>query len=113
MAARIPAASKRMLSEMHLRLTQGGAMVDRAKQAEAAQLLPEVEDLLHRGIACGALADPWNVLGFQGMFPLSQGQGDAVRAPRIDDLVQVVGGQLDLYARVLSESAAAGDSGRV
>ena len=23
------------------------------------------------GLACGAFADPWNVLGFQGLFPLS------------------------------------------
>ena len=37
---------------------------------EAAQLLDEIEDHLDRGIDCRALADPWNILGFQGMFPL-------------------------------------------
>ena len=38
-------------------------------------MLPEVEDLLQRGIACGALVDPWNILGFQGQYPRFHGAG--------------------------------------
>jgi hypothetical protein len=109
-AARIPAASVRLLSEMHLRLTAGQAHVDRGELAEAARLLPEVEDLLHRGIACGAVVDPWNVLGFQGLFPLSPASEDSLPDPRVADLVQVVEQLFTLYARLRSEAAAAGET---
>src|SRR5262249_23651778 len=65
-------------------------------------------DLLRRGIACGALADPWNVLGFQGLFPLFMAREDSVRDPRIDELVYLMEQTFTLYARLLSEAAAAG-----
>jgi hypothetical protein len=108
-AARIPAASVRLLSEMHLRLTAGQAHVDRGELAEAARLLPEVEDLLHRGIACGAVVDPWNILGFQGLFPLFAAMEDSLPDPRIDNLIQVVEQTLNLHARLRSEAAASGE----
>ena len=78
-AAKIPAASVRMLSEIHQRLSAVHMRVDRGELTEAGRLLPEVEDLLRRGIACGAFADPWNILGFQALFPLSAAREDAVR----------------------------------
>ena len=69
-AAQIPATSVRMLSEIRVRLTSGQALAARGKPVAATKLLRECEDFLHRGIECGALADPWNALGFQGLFPL-------------------------------------------
>jgi hypothetical protein len=112
-ARRIPAVSLRMLSEILGRLTSGAVEVEHGRLREAARLLPEVEDLLRRGIGCGAFADPWNVLGFQGLFPLSPAREDSVRDPRIDELVQVVEQMFNLYARLMSEAAAAGDGGLV
>jgi hypothetical protein len=109
-AACIPAAPVRLLSEMHLRLTAGRAHADRGELAQAAALLPEVEDLLRRGIACGAVVDPWNVLGFQGLFPLSPASEDSLPDPRVPHLVEVVEQILNLYARLRSEAAAAGDA---
>src|SRR5208282_6354077 len=107
-AARIPAASARMLSEILGRLTDGQLQAERGDLAEAARRLPEIEALVQRGIQCGALADPWNILGFQGLFPLSAAREDSVRDGRIDDLVQVVDRVLSLYSRLLSEAAATG-----
>lgn len=109
-ARRILAVSVRLLSEILGRLSAGGVEVEHGKLREAARRLPEVEDLLRRGIACGAFADPWNVLGFQGLFPLSGAREDAVRDPRQDELVGVVEQGFTLYARVMSEAAAAGDA---
>jgi hypothetical protein len=108
-AARIPAVSARMLSELHCRLTTGRLHAERGELAEAAALLPEIDDLLKRGIACGAMADPWNILGFQGLFPLSPAREDSFRDPRIEELVQVVEQSLSLHARLSHEAAAAGD----
>ena len=109
-ASKIPAASVRMLSEIHGRLTTGQMHVDRSELAEAARLLPEVEELLKRGIACGALADPWNILGFQALFPLSATREDSVRDMRVDELIQTVERLLNFHSRFLSESAAVGES---
>jgi hypothetical protein len=108
-AKKIPAASVRMLSEISIRLTDGWQRVERGDLAGAAQQLPEVEDLLRRGIACGALVDPWNVLGFQGLYPLFHSVEDSVRDNRIDELVAAVEKSFGLYARVISEAAAAGE----
>ncbi len=112
-ARRIPAVSVRLLSEILGRLTSGQVEAERGNLRAAAQRLPEVEDLLRRGIACGAFADPWNVLGFQGLFPLSPAREDSIRDPRIDELVQVVEQTFNLYARLSSDASAAGDAGLV
>jgi len=106
--AHLPVASARMLTEIHIHLTTGHILVERGQLAEAAQRLAVVEDLLRRGIACGALADPWNVLGFSGQYPRFHALEDSVRDHRIDDLTHAVEGLLNLYARVLSEGAAQG-----
>jgi hypothetical protein len=108
-AAKIPAASVRMLSEVLGRVALGQLRADRRELAQAVALLPEIDELLRRGIACGALADPWNILGFQGLFPLSPAREDAVRDTRIDELVQVVDLILNLHARLSSEAAAVGE----
>ncbi len=107
-ARRIPAASMRLLSELLGELTSGRLAVEGGDLHGAARRLPAAEQLLHRGIACGAFADPWNVLGFQGLFPLSPAREDSVRDPRIDELLQSVEGLLNLYSRLLGEAAAAG-----
>jgi hypothetical protein len=107
-AARIPAASVRMLSEILSLLTTGQLCAERGELAEAAALLPEVDNRLHLGIACGALADPWNILGFQGLYPLSPAREDSVRDTRLDELVHVVDYALTLHARLSSEAAATG-----
>jgi hypothetical protein len=110
-AARIAVASVRMLSEMHILLTTGRLRVGRGELEEAARHVGEVEALVKRGIASGALVDPWNVLGFQGNFPRSNAIEDSVRDFRIDELTRVIDGLFDLYARLLSEAAARGKLG--
>jgi hypothetical protein len=104
----IPVVSVRLLTEMHIRLTTGRLHVERGEVEQAARLLPEIEDMLQRGIGCGAVVDPWNILGFQGQYPRFTALEDSVRDHRIDELVQVMDQLFNLYAQVLSEGAAAG-----
>jgi len=108
-AARVPTASMRMLSEIHIQLTTSHIMSERGKLVEAANHLDNAEDVLHRAIACGAMADPWNILGFQALFPLFTAMEDSVRDTRIDELVNVVARLLAQYAHLRGEAAAAGD----
>jgi hypothetical protein len=106
-ARRIPAASVRLLSDILGKLAAGGVECEQGRLHQAAARLGEIEDQLRRGIACGAFADPWNILGFQGLFPLSPAREDSIRDPRLDELVQVVEQTFTLYARLMSEAAAA------
>jgi hypothetical protein len=110
-AANIPAPATRFGAEIRLRQTEAGFAVKDGKLPEVVRLLVEVEDLLRRGIDCGALIDPWNILGFQGLFPIFPGRDDTVRDPRAEDLILTVGRQFDLYAQGLAAAAAGADRG--
>lgn len=108
-ARRIPTASVRFLSEILSRLSTAHHTAEAGKPHDAARVLPEIDDLLQRGIACGAIADPWNILGFQALFPLSPAQEDSLRDPRLDELVQVIEQIFHVHARLRGEAAAAGE----
>lgn len=104
----VPATSARLTCELHCRLALAHLAVDRQDLDRAAAFLPEIEDLLSRGIDCGAIGDPWNILGFQGQFSVFQALENSVHDHRIDDLLQQMRQIFGLYARILSEAAAAG-----
>jgi hypothetical protein len=106
--ARIPVASVRMLTEMQILLTTGDLSIDQGRLADTAKQLGAVEDLLKRGIACGALVDPWNILGFAAQYPRFQSIEDSVRDPRIDDLIHIIDQFFNLYGKLLSEGASSG-----
>jgi hypothetical protein len=108
-SARIPAPSVRFSCEVRLRQTEAEFAAKLGNVREAARLLAEAEDLLRRGIDCGAIMDPWNVLGYQGLFPIFPGRDDTVRDPRAEELILTVGRQLDRYARALAAATTAGD----
>lgn len=108
-AARIAAPAVRFGTEVRIRQTEAGFAADAGRPADAVPLLAEVEQLLRRGIACGALIDPWNILGYQGLFPIFPGREDTVRDPRAEELIHLMGRQFDLYSRVIAAAAVAGD----
>ncbi|OWK39218.1 hypothetical protein FRUB_06300 [Fimbriiglobus ruber] len=108
-AAKIPAPAARFGSEIRLRQTEASFAIRAGRLANAHQLMSDVEDLLNRGIDCGALIDPWNILGYQGLFPIYPGRDDTVRDPRAEDLILTIGRQFDLYAQGLSAAAAGPD----
>ncbi len=105
----VPVASARMACEIDCRLTAAHLAADKGRLEEAASRIPEIEDLLHRAIECGALADPWNILGFGGQFSLFPAIENTIHDHRIDDLIDLINDIFDLYARLEKEAAAAGD----
>ena len=107
-ASRLNVASARMLTEMQILLTTGRIWIEQGKLADAARNLGLIEDLLKRGIACGALVDPWNILGFGGNYPRFHAVEDAVHDARIDDLTAIVDQFFTLYGQLLSEGATSG-----
>ena len=107
-ASVVSVASARMTCEMDCRLTSAHLLADQGRTEEAAKRIPEIEDLLHRAIECGALADPWNILGFGGQFSLFPAIENTIHDHRIDDLIDLINDTFDLYARLEKEAAAAG-----
>lgn len=109
-AQQIPTASLRFLGEIRVRQSTAELAIHAGELRGAASILPEVEDLIRRGIGCGALADPWNILGYQGLYPLFQSKEDSVHDPRNEDLIDALTRQFDLYARLLAGAAFIGDA---
>ncbi|TWU30038.1 hypothetical protein Pla144_08240 [Bythopirellula polymerisocia] len=107
-SVRVPAA--RMLSEIYCRLTAGHDAIDNGELARTAENLHEIVAITHRAIECGALVDPWNVVGFAGNFSLFPALENSVHDWRVDELIELVEQVLDLTARAWSESAAIDDS---
>lgn len=106
----IPAASTRFETEIQLQLTQALLEAECGTVAQGAEALIRAEELLHRGIECGALVDPWNILGFQGQFPLFSAREDSVPDPRVDRLLALMDQLFNSFSRVECEAAAQGDS---
>ncbi|MAT71961.1 MAG: hypothetical protein CMJ58_20855 [Planctomycetaceae bacterium] len=103
-------ASARMLTAIYCHLTSGHDALDRHDPHAAAENLQAIDELLHRGIECGALVDPWNVVGFAANFSLFPALENTVHDWRVDELIELVEQILDLCARAWSEAAVVDDS---
>jgi hypothetical protein len=106
----VPVASARMKCDIYCRLTTANMQIEAGQLTEAAALLEEVEDLLHRAIECGALVDPWNMLGFGGQYSLFPSPENSVYDHRIDDLIDLVGETFAVYVQIEKEAAAGGNA---
>ena len=107
-AAVIPCLSARFESEIQSRLVMVPRIVRNGELDTARRLITEVIQLLHRGIECGGLVDPWNILGFQGLFPLFFTREDSIPDSRVEVLLDIMGQIFDACALTMSEAAAAG-----
>jgi hypothetical protein len=99
-------ASARTLTAIYCRLTSGHDALDRDELEPVVDDLEQVETLLHRAIECGAMVDPWNIVGFAANFSLFPALENTVHDWRVDELIELVEQILDLAARAWSEAAA-------
>ncbi len=106
----IPAVSARMICQIHCLIAATHRAADRGQPAEGAARLAEVETLLHRGIECGAIVDPWNILGFGGQFSLFPAVENSIPDSRVDDLLELMERLFNTYARVWHQAAASHDA---
>jgi hypothetical protein len=108
-ASVIPSTAARFETEIQWRVSAAHIQLDQERIEDAAKFVPEIEDLLKRGIECGALVDPWNILGFQGQFPLFHTREDSIADTRIDRLLSLMEQTFGLSSRLLGEAAASGN----
>ena len=106
----VPTASARFLCEIGCRLTSAHLALDRGSISEATEDLSRIETMLHRGVECGALVDPWNILGFDAHFSLFPALENSIHDFRIDQLLEIVERTLGLYSQIWAEAATRDDS---
>ncbi|MCG8448754.1 MAG: hypothetical protein MI725_04115, partial [Pirellulales bacterium] len=99
-------ASARMLTEVYCRLTAGHDAIDDGALNDVVGHLAACESLVEDAIECGALVDPWNVVGFAANYSLFPALENTVHDWRVDELIELVEQVLDLCARAWSEAAA-------
>ena len=104
----IPAVSIRFECDIHCLLTSCRQHLRSGDVQKASDNLAEARELLQRGIECGALVDPWNILGFQGQFPLFTAREDAVPDVRVESLLELMERLFLVFSETLSEAAARG-----
>ncbi|MEM9826507.1 MAG: hypothetical protein AAF958_07950 [Planctomycetota bacterium] len=109
-ADEVAAVSARMMCRIDCLLTLGLRALRGDRWREAAEVPRQAFELIHRAIHCGALVDPWNMLGFGGNFPLYPGPESSVHDSRVDDLLYLVEQLFGFVARVWSEAAARDDA---
>src|SRR6185369_13859703 len=109
-ASVVPCASARMQCQIDCLLTSGQLACDRGQLDEAARFLPKIVDLLKRAVHCGAVIDPWNILGFDAQYSLFPALENSVRDHRADELVALMDRLWALYSRLWSEAAAVDDA---
>jgi hypothetical protein len=112
-AAIIPSVSARFECEVQWRITSALGAIDRNDIEQADNLLAEVEGLLERAVHCGAFVDPWNILGFQGNFPLFHSREDSIPDQRVEILLDLMERLFGAFSRALGEAAAQGQKERV
>jgi hypothetical protein len=105
----ISVASARILTSIDCLVTEAHLLIDRGELTEAAPNLPKIEDLLRRGISCGALIDPWTILGFGGAYSLFHTVENSIHDHRIDEMINLLEEVFDLYSRLQKEAAASGN----
>ncbi len=105
----IPATSIRFETEIQWRIRIAQQHNRAGEFGQTVVLLGEIDDLLQRAIECGALIDPWNILGFQGQFTLFANREDSVPDVRVEILIDIMEQIFSLYAETLTEAAMVGN----
>ncbi|MEW4490825.1 hypothetical protein AB1L42_22275 [Thalassoglobus sp. JC818] len=104
----IPASSIRIETEIECTIASAHQALDLEDVTEAVEFASSIPDLLERGVQCGALVDPWNILGFQGQFPLFTAREDSIPDSRIEILMGLMEATFNVFSRTLGEAGAKG-----
>ena len=102
----VPIASARMNCQLDCLLATASTAIKSGELEEAFEKVPQVFQLLKRAIECGAIVDPWNILGFDANYSLFPAVENSVRDHRIDDLVELMHQIFSVCSRLWAEAAA-------
>lgn len=107
-ANEIPACSIRAESEIECNVAKINQALDQGEVKNAMETLMTIPAAIKRGVECGAFVDPWNILGFQGQFPLFSSREDSIPDTRIETLLGLMESVFNTFSRTLGEAGAKG-----
>lgn len=105
-----PPASTRMSCMANCLVTAGFEALQRGELQEAFDQLPEALKIIRKAIACGAMIDPWCILGFDANYSLFPAMQNSIRDERADELVGLMDRIFELYSQLWAEAAARDDN---
>ncbi len=105
----VPVAAARTLCQIDCLLSSAQQATKRKKLISAFQIIPRVMQLLKQGVACGAIVDPWNIIGFDANYSLFPANENSVPDHRVYELVDLVERILGMCSLIWSEAAAVND----
>jgi hypothetical protein len=104
-------ASSRVLCQIDGLLTECRLLLARGELAKAAELPEKIRAQLKEGIECGAIVDPWSILGFSANYSLFASPMNATHDHRVDELIDRMEQLLSVYSRLWTEAAARSEGG--
>lgn len=105
----VPVASARILCQIDCLLSSATQSVRAKELADAFENVPRIVGLLKDGINCGAIVDPWNILGFDANYSLFPANENTVPDHRAYELVELIERILGLCSLLWAEAAAVDD----
>lgn len=108
-ALKIEVTSTRLRSTIQMLLTTARRKISSGELTDVGNVLDETVRSLHAAIECGAIVDPWNILGFQGNYLRFQAIEDSVPDSRVEILLSIVQEIFDTFAAAIREAAAQGN----
>ncbi|MEL7497732.1 MAG: hypothetical protein AAFN77_08995 [Planctomycetota bacterium] len=105
----VPVASARIQCQIDCLLSAAMDCVDSGELGEAFAAVKTVMRRLKTAIECGAVVDPWNIIGFDAQYSLFPAIENSVRDHRVYDLLDNMDRVFGLLSRITSEAAAIDD----
>ncbi len=102
----VPVAAARINCQIDCLLNAATQATERGELDQAFEAIPAAMRRLKRGIYCGAIVDPWNILGFDANYSLFPAVENSVRDHRVYDLVDMMDRIFAYCSRLWSEAAA-------
>ncbi|NMC21392.1 MAG: hypothetical protein GYA33_13350 [Thermogutta sp.] len=111
-SARLRSSTAAVRADIVIRL---GAAESHLRQKQLRDCLTELNEsvrMIRSAVECGALGDPWNVLGLGGRFPIFEWSLEGPIDPRLTLLIYLMDKLFQLFAS-LRRHAAAADAGAI
>lgn len=113
----VPVAGARIICQIDCLLSSASQILDHRRclgnepsggdyLQEALEKIPQAFQLVQRGIECGAIVDPWNIIGFDANYSLFPAIENSVKDHRVYELVDLMERVFAVCSRLWSEAAA-------
>ena len=102
----VPVTSARIHCQIDCLLVTANDAIEVNNLEQAFSLVHKIFARLKTGIGCGAIVDPWNIIGFDANYSLFPAMENTVRDHRVFDLLDIMDRIFALLSRITSEAAA-------